>query len=85
MSWIAETPQCVVQAHLDMLERLMAEEAMQRSTETSLGSRLKSDAKTWNAWSRAAEGPRRAPARKGPPNPAALAAMGIGFKKVKRG
>ena len=54
MTWLSETPQAVVQAHLDMLDRLKAEEAMTAATATAIGSRgMKSGAwmsRQWQKW-----------------------------------
>ena len=58
MTWLAKTPHVVVQAHLEMLNRLKAEEAMGTATATAMGSRgLKPGGwmtRQWRAWRDAA-------------------------------
>ena len=83
MTWLSGTPQAVVAAHLEMMQRLQAEEAMTITTTTAIGRALKSGSWTrqqWSKWQRIARGaghPR-------PADPGGLAGIGIGYVKVKR-
>ncbi|KKM71009.1 hypothetical protein LCGC14_1435020 [marine sediment metagenome] len=58
MTWLAVTPQAVVHAHLEMLERLRAEESMTTATATAIGSRgLKPGewmTRQWRKWRQSA-------------------------------
>ncbi len=84
MTWLSGTPQTVVQAHLDMLNRLRAEEAMATATATAIGSRgMKPGAwisRQWQAWRRAATASVRAVKA----SPSDLRGIGVGVRVVKK-
>lgn len=77
MTWLGDTPQEVVGAHIEMMQRLQAEEAMNASTEIAMGRTLKASRRTWDAWKRAAA-PRRAAKRA---TAADLVSVGIGVRR----
>jgi hypothetical protein len=83
MMWLAATPRCVVNAHLEMLGRLQAEELLGAATATGCGSGLKPGRwirRQMARWRRAARGRVRAtPVRAGD-----LRGLGIGLRTVKR-
>ena len=69
----------VVRAHIEMMNRLQAEEAMLNATQIGVGTGAmeKSDSKAaWSRWTRAASEPMQRDAVQRA-TPAALAAMGI--------
>ena len=84
MTWLAVTPQAVVHAHLEMLDRLRAEEAMATATATAIGSRgLKPGGwmtRQWHAWRRSASA--RQPAVKATASD--LRGVGVGVHVVKK-
>lgn len=88
MQWLRDIPLCVVNAHVEMLPRLDADEALARANSTGVGAGLKPG--DWVTdqiaeWERTANGgrrPRRAAAKA---SPAALQSIGIGLQVVKRG
>ena len=85
MTWLAGTPQVVVEAHLEMLNRIKAEEAMSAATETLIGMRgLKPGGwvpRQWRAWQHAAaDGARAIKA-----TATDLRGIGVGVRVVKRG
>lgn len=87
MTWLADTPRAVVRAHLRMLPRLEAEEALAAVDRTAVGTgSLKSDAsktlvKRWIDLVRAGAPPKRKTGRQ---LAASAAASGITVRKVKR-
>lgn len=84
MTWLTRTPQCVVGAHVDMLERLAAEESTTRATETAVGRSLKPGGwiqRQWSLWRKSTERGRHATKA----TPDQLQAAGIAVKVVSRG
>lgn len=82
--WLAEVPQGVVGAHLEMMPRLQAEEAKTATMVAVMGRSMKAGGwirRLWAAWKRAALG-RGTPARTA--TPADLGSMGIAYRPVKR-
>ena len=83
MAWLSGTPQVVVQAHLEMLNRLRAEEAMASATATAIGSRgLKPGGwmtRQWHAWRRATTAGVRAVKA----SPSDLRGIGVGVRVRK--
>ena len=85
MTWLTRTPLAVVQAYVEMLDGLHAEEAMNASTAVAVGtgSLKKGQGRSqWSRWERAARGPARVARAASPAN---TRAMGIGYREVKRG
>lgn len=87
MAWLTETPSAVVNAHLAMLDRLRAEEAMEASVVASMPANLagtkrgrESLRSTWNRWRATTRTRARAPKA----TPADLARSGIGVRLVPR-
>jgi hypothetical protein len=81
--WLAQTPQALVRAHLDMLPRLQAEEARAAASTAAVGHHLKGGdwvEKRLDLWDSIADGEQRKPARKAAP--ADLGAIGIGARVV---
>lgn len=92
MTWLAGTPQAVVKAHLDMIDRIKAEESMSRAVETAIGTHalvgVSRDGKkrtgwcaaAWRRWDLRSRAGRRTakPARAGD-----LRGLGIGVRVVK--
>lgn len=81
MSWLVETPAAVVSAHVLMLDRLAAEEAMRGGLVAAMprvlgGRRGETLKRSWDQWRRLVR--RGAPAAKA--GPSELAGMGIGVR-----
>ncbi len=84
MTWLEKTPICLVQAHVEMMGRLEAEEALTGVDVVGVGSGAgKSDTRRSRirSWERAARGSGRPTAA----TPDGLKAAGIGMRVVKRG
>ena len=86
MTWLAKTPLAVVRAHVAMLERLTAEEALLGTNVAAVGRALDLEEGEWvrrqmAQWTRAAGVARPAKAA----TPADLSAIGIGFTEVPVG
>jgi len=83
MTWLDKTPQCVVEAHVDMMERLMSEEAMSAATVASVGRGTKLGAwigRQWHRWSMLSRG--SAPLAKA--SESDLASAGIKVRVVEK-
>jgi hypothetical protein len=86
MEWLERIPQCVVEAHLEMLPRLQAEEALARTNVVAIGTVMSRGRTSWmrdqlNGWRRLASlGQRAVKATR-----ESLAAVGIALKVVPRG
>jgi hypothetical protein len=85
MVWLTEIPACVVQAHVEMLPRLIADESLRRASEAAVGNGIEPG--TWikdqlAAWERTSAGGRRGGTPAAKVNPAVLQAMGIRMQEV---
>lgn len=86
MTWLARTPIAVVNAMVEMLPVLQAEESLSRCSETAVGSGTagKDAKKTINAWKKIADrGGDKASRPKA--TPTMLGAVGVGYRVVKKG
>jgi hypothetical protein len=84
MTWLKRTPQAVVRAHVEMVERLQAEEAQGLAEVCAVGRALEQGdwiPRLLSRWRRVIGGVQVA---KGA-TPGDLSAMGIGFKEVRAG
>lgn len=83
MAWLTQTPVAVVRAHIEMMDRLRAEEAMVAATAAAIGSgtRKRSVVQTqWNKWKNVAQqGQGR---RAQPASTDALRFMGVGVRML---
>jgi hypothetical protein len=79
MAWLTEIPQAVVRAHIEMLERIKAQEGLAAAAATGLGLRMKaSSVERWTRrWNSADAGPAM------PATPADLTGVGIGVRVMK--
>lgn len=86
MTWLCETPSCLVSAFSAMIPRIEAYESQTRANEVAVGHAIKPGPwvrKQMKEWRQTADGgesrTNKAPSR------ADLSAVGIGMRKVKRG
>ena len=85
MDWLERVPQALVEAHLDMIDGLKAEDAMSLATATAIGGRgLKHGSwmsNQWRSWGRSA----LARTRPVKATPGDLGAIGVGVRVKSRG
>lgn len=83
MTWLTATPLGVVMVHIEMMDRIKAEESKSRSVETAVGRRLDVNVEAQvRRWDLRADGGRLPPAAK--PTRANLRAIGIGVRSVPK-
>lgn len=80
MTWLSKTPQAVVKCHVEMMERLSAEEALEGTAVAGVGRGLEPGEwgqRQLSRWQRAAD---RSQRNVTAATPAVLASMGIGLR-----